>query len=390
MPHIIQRGLNIEFPKQSKTVFLWGARKTGKSTLLKSTFKNAFRIDLLSQSEFFKYLREPGRLYSEYNRQVVRTDVNQPLIIDEIQKVPALLDEVHRLIEEDSQTIVLCGSSARKLKRNQSNLLGGRAWKFVLHPFTSAELGTQFNLKQALNKGLIPDHYFEEKYIRSIRAYAEDYLKEEIQMEGLVRNLPAFSRFLEVASYSQGCLVNYSNVAREVGVSAKTVKQYFDILRDTNIGIFIKPWNKRKKRQVISEMEKFYFFDVGVGNYLCRKTNIVEKTPAFGDSFEHLILMELIAYKSYFEKNTDIRFWRTNTGLEIDFIIGEGDLGIEIKATANAASKKLTGFRGDQNELDLKRKIVVSLDSKKSIIRKDIEIYPWESFLEELWSHQLF
>lgn len=390
MSQILDRILNIEFPEQSKTVFLWGARKTGKSTLLKGAFKEAYRIDLLSQSEYFKYLKEPWRLYNEYNRRIVQTSSERPLVIDEIQKVPALLDEVQRLIEDDAQTIILCGSSARQLRRSQSNLLGGRAWKYNLFPFTSQELGVRFNLKQAISAGLIPDHYFEEKFLRSIKAYVEDYLKEEIQLEGLVRNLPAFSRFLEVAGFSQGKLVNLSNIAREVGVGAKTVKQYFDILRDTNLGIFISPWNKRKKRQVISEMEKFYFFDVGVGNFLSGKTQIQEKTLYFGEAFEHFILMELIAYNNYFEKEDKIRFWRTNTGLEIDFIIGEGKIGIEVKSTDNAASKKLKGLRGSQRDLDLERKIVVSLDSKKSVINNGIEIYPWESFLEELWSHQLY
>ncbi|MCP4754869.1 MAG: AAA family ATPase [Proteobacteria bacterium] len=171
MSQILQRTLNIEFPEQSRTVFLWGARKTGKSTLLKNVFKKAYRIDLLSQSDYFKYLKEPWRLYNEYNSQVVQTNCKKPLIIDEIQKVPALLDEVHRLIEDDAQTMVLCGSSARKLKRSQSNLLGGRAWKYNLFPFTSQELGVKFNLNQAMNKGLIPDHYFEDKHLRSMGVF---------------------------------------------------------------------------------------------------------------------------------------------------------------------------------------------------------------------------
>lgn len=390
MSEYIKRHLEISFPKQSRAVFLWGARKTGKSTYLNKTYPNSPRIDLLSHSSYFKYLKNPSLLFEEFNSKVIKSSEQTPIIIDEVQKVPALLDEVQRLIESEKQYIILCGSSARKLKRNQANLLGGRAWKYKLLPFSSIELGNKFNISKALNKGLIPDHYFEENHIKSIKSYVEDYLKEEIQAEALTRNLSAFSRFLDSTAFSNGELLNYTNIASKVGIDAKTVKQYYEILKDTNLGILLEPYKIHRKRQIIIEMPKFYFFDIGVSNYLSANRDVIKGTSMWGRSFEHFILMELYAFNEYSSRNFPIRFWRTSTGYEIDFIIGDGNVGIEVKSANNISLKDAKGFLNCETEIKLNRKIMVSSNDRKSIVKNGIEIYPWQLFIEELWNGKIF
>ena len=225
-----------------------------------------------------------------------------PVIIDEVQRVPALLDEVQRLIEDEGVRFVLCGSSARKLKRGRANLLGGRAWRFGLHPLTWPEI-PEFDLLRALNRGLVPKHYDASQYRRALAGYVDDYLKEEVFDEGLTRNVAAFSRFFDALSFCHGELVNYSNVARDCGVDSKTVREYFQILVDTLLGVFVEPFSGRRSRAVITRAPKFYLFDVGVAGYLTGRR--IERSAGrdFGRALEHFVLMELLAYRTYRERD---------------------------------------------------------------------------------------
>src|SRR3989338_5422005 len=266
---LIKRLLKIALPKR-QSAFLWGARKTGKSTYLHSHYPNAIYYDLLKSDESLRLMKAPHLLREEL-LMVPTAQLQYPVVIDEIQKVPALLDEVHWLIENKKISFILCGSSARKLKHGAANLLGGRAWRFHFYPLVYKEI-PDFDLIRALNHGLLPSHYLSEQPARMLRSYVADYLTEEIQAEGLVRNLPGFARFLELAGFCNGQMLNYANVARDCGIDAKTVKSYFQILQDTLVGYLIDPFSKKAKRDVISTTPKFYLFDVGVANHLSKTT----------------------------------------------------------------------------------------------------------------------
>ena len=256
------RILDIDLP-QGQSAFLWGPRKTGKSTLLRQRFPHSVRFDLLDTRLMLEFTRAPWTLTERVRALGAETKAH-PIIIDEVQKVPALLDEVHRMIESDRLSFVLCGSSARKVKRGRANLLGGRAWGFRLHPLTWREV-PEFDLLRALNRGLIPQHYDAARHRRALSGYVDAYLKEEVFDEGLTRNVAAFSRFFDALSFCHGELLNYSNVARDCGVDSKTVREYFQILVDTLLGVFVEPFSGRpRSRAVIVRAPKFYLFDVGV------------------------------------------------------------------------------------------------------------------------------
>ncbi len=293
------------------------------------------------------------------------------------------MDEVHWLIENKGFRFILCGSSARKLKRGGANLLGGRAWRFELLPLVTPEL-SQWDLVTLLNRGLIPSHYLDDHYTRSLRAYTQDYLKEEVFAEGLVRNIPAFSRFFDAMSYGHGELVNYSNIARDCGIDSKTVRAYYQILVDTLVGHLLEPFKLRQTRQVISKAPKFYLFDVGVAGAITRRHITEEKGELFGKAFEHFILMELIAFKRYKEADFGINFWRTKSGLEVDFILGNGAVAIEVKGT-NRVDKKdlypLTAFLGEFPSA----KALLVCNEKTERLHEKIRIMPYRQFLEELW-----
>ena len=256
------------------------------------------------------------------------------VVVDEVQKAPALLDVVHALIEERrTPRFVLTGSSARKLKRGRANLLGGRAWRFELFPLVTAELDEP-DLLRMLNRGLLPSHYDTAQWRKSLEGYVVDYLKEEVFDEGLTRNVPAFSRFFDAMGYSHGDLTNYANVARDCGVDAKTVKEYYQILVDTLLGTFVEPWKKRQERQVIGKASKFYLFDVGVAGALTGRRIREERGEAFGRALEHFVLMEILAHRSYRELDYGVHFWRTKSGLEVDFVLGDGEVALEVKGTS--------------------------------------------------------
>lgn len=371
-----------------ETCFFWGPRQTGKSTLLKTLFPQATRYDLLLSTEYQRLLRAPNLIREQcLAAGLDGSSQRDPIIIDEIQKIPALLDEVHWLMENKALRFILCGSSARKLKRGQVNLLGGRAVRYELYPLVFPEI-PDFSLTKALNSGLMPRHYDSPKPKRLIHSYVGDYLKEEIVAEALTRKVPAFSRFLEVAALSNGEILNYSNIARECGISSPTVKEYFQILEDTLIGRQLPAFQKRKKRRLVTS-PKFYFFDLSPVIHLSRRGEVMPGSELFGRAFEHYIWMEMVAHSSYSGLFYPISYWRTASGFEVDFILGDHEMIIEVKSTELARTTHLKGLRRFKEEYPVRRSILVSLDSKPRKTEDQIEILPWQVFLEQLWGGEL-
>ncbi len=372
----------------TETCFLWGPRQTGKSTLLKALFPQSKRYDLLLSSMYAKLVRNPGLIREECRAEGLDGDSQtSPIIIDEIQKIPPLLDEVHWLIENWGLRFVLCGSSARKLKRGKSNLLGGRAVRYELHPLVYPEIG-DFSIAKALNAGLLPRHYQSTSPRRLIHSYVGDYLKEEIAAEALSRNIPAFSRFLEVAALTNGELVKYNNIASECGVSAPTVKEYFHILEDTMIGRFLRAFRKRIKRRLIGA-PKFYFFDIGIVAHLTRRGEIEPGSELFGKAFEHLLYMEILAHSSYSGCFYPLSYWRTASGLEVDFVLGDAEVVVEAKSTSNVSQRHLKGIRAFKEEYTARHYLVVSMDPRPRRTEDGVDILPWQVFLERLWQNEL-
>jgi predicted AAA+ superfamily ATPase len=381
----IPRLLKIELPKGQST-FLWGARKTGKTTFLRATFPDSVSYDLLKTDLFLALVKRPFLLREQLIAASTK-QLKEPVIIDEVQKVPQLLDEIHWLIENRGLRFILCGSSARKLKRGKANLLGGRAWRYEMHPLVSAEVA-DLELLRALNRGMIPMHYMQEEYGKSLQAYVRDYLKEEVFDEGLTRNISAFSRFFDAMGYSQGELTNYANIARDCGIDAKTVKEYYQILVDTLLGTMIEPYKKRKDRNVIIRAAKFYLFDVGVAGAITHRHIPQEKGEQFGRALEHFILMEILAHRAYKDLNYDVNFWRTKSGLEVDFILGQGEVAIEVKGTSRVDNADMRPLRAFIQEYRPSRAFIVC-NERAPRVHEDIRILPWRDFLKMLWNGEV-
>ncbi|RMI03526.1 MAG: ATP-binding protein [Calditrichaeota bacterium] len=381
----IPRLIDLQLPP-GQSAFLWGPRKTGKTTYLKHRFPDSPVFDFLKTDLFLEFSKRPALLREQLSAREDR-GIAQPIILDEVQKVPHLLDEVHWLIENKGYSFILCGSSARKLKRGKANLLGGRAWHYEMFPLVSAEI-ENLDLLRALNHGLIPSHYLQENYRKSLKAYVQDYLKEEVFQEGLTRNIPAFSRFFDAMGYSHGELVNYSNIARESGVDSKTVREYYQILVDTLLGTFVLPFRKRQSRNVLSKAPKFYLFDVGVAGALTRRHLTEEKGELFGKALEHFIFMELRAHSALKELDYDIHFWRTKTGLEVDFILGGGEVAIEVKGNRRIDPTMLRPLKAFIEEHSPRKSIVVCNEPVERIA-EGIHIMPWREFLTHLWEGKI-
>ena len=377
------RTLGLDLPK-GQSAFLWGPRKTGKSTLLRRRFPDSARFDLLETRTLLDFTRAPW-VFAE---QVLALEAKQralPIIVDEVQKTPAILDEVHRLIETHGLAFILCGSSARKLRRGRANLLGGRAWRFALHPLTWPEI-PDFDLLKALDRGLIPAHYDSPRPRRALEGYVDDYLREEVIAEGLVRNAGAFSRFFDALGFSHGEMINFSNVARDCGVDSKTVREYFQILVDTLLGDFIEPFSRGRSRAVISRAPKFYLFDVGVAGHLGGRSLARVAGPEFGRALEHFILMELHAYRSYREMDFPVRYWRTKSGLEVDFVLGrDAEAAIEVKGSRLVRGDEAKGLRAFCEEHRPRRAIVVCNEDAPRRA-SGVDVLPWRAFLERLWA----
>ena len=382
----IKRSLEINLPA-GQSAFLWGPRKTGKSTLLRFLFPESIVYDFLKTDLLVQFAKRPALLREQLLAYSIESLLKQPVILDEVQKVPQVLDEVHWLIENKKIQFILCGSSARKLKRGQANLLGGRAWRYELFPLTSREV-KNLDLLRALNQGMIPDHYLTKQYLKSIKAYVYDYLKEEVFSEGLTRNIPAFSRFFEAMGYNHGELINYSSIARDSGIDSKTVKEYYQILVDTLLGRFVLPFKRRQNRQVITKAPKFYLFDVGVAGILSGRRLTELQGREFGRAFEHFIFMELAAHSSYSELDYDIYFWRTKTGLEVDFILGNGEVAIEVKGSSRVDNRNLRALKAFNEEHSPQKSFIVANEKQERIV-DNIHILPWAIFLERLWQGKI-
>jgi predicted AAA+ superfamily ATPase len=368
---------------EGQSFFFWGARQTGKSTLLKSRYQDSIYIDLLLSHEYHRYLSHPEQL----RESLLLAEPTKPVIIDEIQKLPMLLDEIHWLIENKGYQFILSGSSPRKLLRSGANLLGGRALRYELYPLSYSEI-PEFDLIKALNHGLMPRHYLGKNYTRMIEGYIGSYLEDEIMAETKIRHIELFSRFLEKAAFSNGEMVNYTNIATDCAVSSNTVKEYFSILRDTLIGNFVEPFQKKPKRRTVST-PKFYLFDVGIAQHLLKRKNIVPGSVEFGSAFEHFIYHELKTYSQYSGKKFPIYFWRTSSQLEVDFILGDHEVAIEIKATDNVLPKHTKGLRALMEEYTIGKHIIVSLDKLPRLLDKEIQSLPWNIFLDKLWEGKI-
>ncbi len=376
------RRLNLGLANQ-ETCFLWGARQTGKSTLLKTLYPNALRYDLLRAGEYRRLLQNPSLLREECLAYFGSGPQSDPVIVDEIQKIPELLDEAQSLIEDHHIRFIFCGSSARKLKRGHANLLGGRAIRYELHPLVYPEI-PDFSIEVALNSGLLPRHYASPNARRMMQAYVDDYLREEIAAEALTRNIPAFSRFMEVAALSNGETLNYQNIARECGVSSPTVKEYFQILEDTLLGKVLPAFSKRKKRRLVSA-PKFFFFDLAPVIHLTGRGDVSPGSELFGRAFEHFIWMEITAHSAYSEKFYPLSYWRTSSQLEVDFVLGDAQIAVEVKSTEAAGPEHLRGLRAFKEEYPEARCLLVSRDSRARRTEDGILILPWEEFLKNLW-----
>ncbi|MBL7071852.1 MAG: ATP-binding protein [Candidatus Omnitrophica bacterium] len=377
MAMYIPRQIDIYNELKKKSLFLFGPRQTGKSCLIANTLSKFRSYDMLDSDIYLTLSREPKRLEQEIrpNEKIV--------IIDEIQKLPFLLDEVHRIIEKYGIHFLLTGSSARKLRRGGVNLLGGRARSRYLHPFIFSELKERFHLLKALNNGLVPSIYFSDSPEQDLKAYAGDYIKEEVAAEGLTRNIPAFSRFLQVAAMCNGLLINFTNISNDAQVPSSTVQEYFQILRDTLIGFDVPAWKKSLKRKPIST-SKFYFFDVGVMRYLQNRSILKDGSPEFGDAFETYLAHELKAFVDY-NNLGELYYWRSKSGYEVDFVIDDR-IAVEVKAKKNVSQRDLRGIIALKEEKKLAHYTVVCLEKRPRVIQ-GINILPWKDFLRQLWNN---
>lgn len=361
------------------SAFLWGVRQTGKSTLLKELYPESLYIDLLLSDQYERFLRNPSLL----REMLISGAARQPVVIDEIQRIPALLNEVQWLMVNQNIQFILSGSSPRRILRQGGNLLGGRALRYELYPLVHSEI-PDFNLLKALNSGLLPRHYLSSVPGKLLSAYVGNYLRDEIINEARIRNIGSYSRFLEAAAFSNGEIVNFSNIAADCGVSSPTIREYFQILEDTMTGRFIPSYQKKPKRRVITA-PRFWYFDVGIAGFFLKREKIKPGSEAFGKAFEHFIFQELFAYSHYSGRNFPVSYWRTASQIEVDFILGDNEIAIEVKSTDMVNPRHLKGLKAFNEEYRVRRSIVVSNDDYPRMIGK-IEILPWSIFLGQLWA----
>ncbi|MFH0790817.1 MAG: AAA family ATPase [Candidatus Omnitrophota bacterium] len=374
----IERFVDLGAMLKQKSYFLFGPRQTGKSTLVQHRFPAAKVYNLLDNTLFLEFNSRPGRLKEEISGG------DDLVVIDEIQRIPQLLNEVHLLIERGVR-FLLTGSSARKLRSGGVNLLGGRAREAYLHPFVTAELGKLFDLNRALNAGLIPSIYFSNEPKKDLASYVGAYLKMEIAAEALTRNVPAFSRFLGVAALCNAKIVNFSNVANDAQVKRTTVYEYFEILKDTLLLRELAAFRKGAKRKPVCS-SKYYFFDTGVAQQLQGRVAVTPGTPEYGDAFETFIINEVFAFSDYV-RPLSLSFWRAATHCEVDLIIDDR-IALEIKGKPHISPDDLKGLKTIAEEGCFKRLICVSLDNRPRKAGK-IEVLPYQEFLEILWAGKL-
>lgn len=380
----INRNVDLCNILENKSLFLFGPRQTGKSSFIKNQLMNtdvAMFWTLLDGRLRLKVLADPSILRQEVEVRNLRDCI---IIIDEIQKCPELLDEVHFLIEERNIRFLLTGSSARKLRSSGVNLLGGRATQRHFHPFNFEEIGNHpnYNLSYIFEHGLLPSMFLSSNIEEDLSAYVDTYLTEEIAAEGFSRNIPNFARFLTVASVSNSQLINYTNIASDSQVPVQTVKQWFQVLEDTLLGYQVESFTNTKKRKAITT-SKFYFFDIGIARALRNIPTPKENTTEFGEYFEHLICMELKSWIDYKHPRSKLTYWRSTSNMEVDFCVDE-EIAIEVKSSPNVTEKHLKGLKALREEGIFNRYVVVCQEEHPRII-DGIEILPWKYFFEELW-----
>lgn len=363
-----------------KSILLLGPRRTGKSFFITNQIKPDRIINLLEADTFRKFSARPELL-----REIIQ-DHEKIVAIDEIQKLPVLMDEVHNLIESRSIKFILTGSSARKLTRSHTSLMAGRAKRMYLHPLVSAEM-KDFLLDDILKYGSLPIVYKAVDPWDELKDYAGLYLREEILAEALVRQIENFSRFLDFAAMSNGQLLNFESIGRDAQVPARTIREYYALLEDTLMGFTLSPVKSTLKRKCIAT-SKFYFFDIGVLNSLLDRKHISNKTKDYGFLFEHFIFLELKAYIDYFKNDSKLEFWRVDEDTEVDFVVNNS-IAIEVKASGLVQDKHLKGLNRFSRDEKVEKKIIVSLDKEKRKI-DDVTIYPYRIFLENLWQGKIF
>lgn len=387
----INRLLNLPL---NRSFFLFGARNTGKSTLLKKTFtgKNFLWVDLLDPIQEERYSLNPSDLYTE----ILALKNVDYIIIDEIQKIPKLLDIVHKLIESSNKKFIMTGSSARKLRYGGANLLAGRAFIYNLFPFSCFEIIKDFQLDQALRWGTLPSIVCsmetEEDKVQFLQSYSQAYLKEEVWMEQFIKKLPPFRRFLEVSAQCNGQIINYSNLSRDVGVDDKTIKQYFSILEDTLVGFFLEPFHHSfRKRQGLKP--KFYYFDTGIKNALSRTLSVplIKSTAAYGNAFEHFIILESVRLASYYFPEFRFSYLRTKYDVEVDLIVerpGKKILFLEIKSTTSVRSEQMSSFSKLAEDFGECEAICLSQDIRRKNL-KNIQVFPWRDGLKKFFTKKV-
>ena len=380
----IVRRLDLKTASRQRSILLLGPRQTGKSTLLKKTFPEAPYFNLLHTDIFFRFQTNPARLRHEINALPANQDL---VIIDEIQKLPILLDEVQALIDSGARRFILTGSSARKLKAGGANLLGGRARLRQMFPFVSTEIADaqgNIDLRRLLSHGLLPPVWLSDSPEEDLQAYCGTYLKEEIQAEALVRKLDGFSRFLAVAGLSNGMELNYEGLSRDCSVPARTVREYVSILTDTLIAINLEPWRNGQGRKPVAS-SKLYFFDLGVARVLAGRLPPNPGTTEWGMALEQFIFQELRAWLGYRNSQLPLRYWRTVDQREVDFVLGD-ELAIEVKSSAKIGQNDLCGLREIAREQRFRARLLICQEPVARLTDDGILILPIKDFLNRLWA----
>lgn len=386
----IHRKLNIKERLNQKSVLLLGPRQTGKTSYIKNELGQSVKAkwDLLNSRTRRQLEVDPQILYD----QIMALDINPDsdiVVIDEIQKVPALLDVVHEVIEEKKIRFLLTGSSARKLKKEGVNLLGGRASKAILLPFVYEELKSigEKSLEEIFLRGMLPPAWDDDDPDAFLDDYISTYLQDEIAAEGVTRNLPGFGSFLQIAAIQSGEQLNYSNLANDIGMSRQSIANWYQVLEDTLLGFQLPPWKKSVKRKSVS-ITKFYLFDVGITRRLSEIEVPSDTQSDYGRLFENFIAMELKAWHDYNRRKDSLCYWRTENGTEVDFVIGD-DIAIEVKATKNPTPRNLGGLRKIGEERDFKQRILVCRENMPRKTDEGILILPWQEFLHRLWGNRI-
>jgi predicted AAA+ superfamily ATPase len=374
------------FKPSTKSYFLFGPRGTGKSTLIKRLYKDAVIIDLLEPNLYRQYLAFPERLKGF----VTANASAKTFVIDEVQKVPDLLSLIHQLIEEkQDRRFILTGSSARKLKRSGVDLLAGRAHLKTLHPFMAAEVDELFELEKALKWGMLPLVWDSLDWRADLKAYVALYMHEEVQMEGLVRRVDSFSRFIEIISFSQGVTLNNSNIARECQISSKTVENYIQILEDLLLSFRLNVFSKKAKRH-LTQHAKFYYFDTGVYQSIRPMGPLDNPEVVTGHALETLVAQHLRAWVDYTEQESELFFWRSKSGLEVDFVVyGEACFyAIEVKNNSKVRPEDLRGLHEFKKDYPQSECLLLYRGSEKIMVN-GIVCWPLEDFLLQLKPGQI-